>query len=85
MLRIGLKQKNKTEETKMTLASIGFWITTYGNYLSHSKGLNEEQISFLHSLKVGDQLVLWKKDENPVGEKPADLKLKLAFAKKEDR
>lgn len=42
--------------------SIGFWKKSTENFLTHSEGLNEEQIKFLQSLKVGDRLILWNND-----------------------
>ena len=46
---------------------IGLWQKPTGNLLSHGKGLTEEEIKFLQSLKVGDRLIIWdntKRNEN---------------------
>jgi hypothetical protein len=42
---------------------IGFWLKETGNYLSHGKGLDQSQIDLLLSLKVGDRLILWKRNK----------------------
>ncbi len=42
------------------MLNINFWMKDSGNCLSHSKGLNSEQIETLHTLKEGDRLILWK-------------------------
>ena len=43
---------------------IGFWKTKKeGFFVSHNKGLNEEQIAGLQALKVGDKLKLWQNEE----------------------
>ena len=39
---------------------IGFWIKDTGNFMTHAKGLTQEQIDFLKTLKLGDRLILWK-------------------------
>ena len=45
---------------------IGLWPTKRDRFfVSHVKGLNEEQVAFLHSVKVGDKLKLWQNDESP--------------------
>jgi hypothetical protein len=38
---------------------IGLWKNESGNIISHSKGLNKEQIELLQSLKEGDRLIIW--------------------------
>lgn len=38
---------------------IGFWKKESGNIMNHSKGLSEEQVKFLQSLKVGDRLIVY--------------------------
>lgn len=46
---------------------VGLWQKPTGNLLSHGKGLTEEEIKFLQSLKVGDRLIIWdntKRNEN---------------------
>lgn len=53
---------------------IGMWKTEKGSYLSHSKGLTEEQVQYLQNLKIGDRLVLWVNDVRE-GEKGPNLTL----------
>jgi len=51
----------------MSSNRIGLWQKPTGNLLSHGKGLSEEEIKFLQSLKVGDRLIIWdntKRNEN---------------------
>lgn len=38
---------------------ISLWKKPSGNILSHGKGLTKEEIKFLHSLKVGDRIIIW--------------------------
>jgi hypothetical protein len=40
-------------------AGIGLWVNESGNIISHSKGLNKDQIELLQSLKEGDRLIIW--------------------------
>lgn len=43
---------------------VGFWITKKnGFFTSHQTGLNQEQITQLQQLKVGDRLCLWKNED----------------------
>jgi hypothetical protein len=42
--------------------SIGFWEKESGHMFSYGKGLSEEQVKELKSLKVGDRLILFKND-----------------------
>jgi hypothetical protein len=52
---------------KYSKESISFWKTDYGSLKTHNKGLTEQQIEFLKTLKVGDELILFtnqdKKDK----------------------
>lgn len=38
---------------------IGFWKKDTGNYLTAKSGLTQADIDALHSLKVGDRLILY--------------------------
>lgn len=38
---------------------IAFWKKETGNLMSASKGLTEEEIKFLQSLKIGDRLIVY--------------------------
>lgn len=42
---------------------IAFWIKPSKNLLSHGKGLTQDDIKFLQSLKVGDRLIIWDNSE----------------------
>lgn len=56
---------------------LGFWQIKDKKsiFMSHSKGLAADQIAFLHSLQVGDKLVLFTNDVRE-GEHGAHLTLK---------
>lgn len=41
------------------MSNVGFWKKESGNLMNPSKGLTEEQVVFLQSLKVGDRVILW--------------------------
>jgi hypothetical protein len=46
---------------------LAFWRKESGNLMSHGKGLTQEDIDALQSLKPGDRLILWfnsPKDES---------------------
>lgn len=44
------------------MSNVGFWKKDSGNLMNPAKGLTEEQVAFLQSLKAGDRLVLWTND-----------------------
>jgi len=49
------------------MISLGFWKSKYTkDFLSHSKGLTEEQVKQLQELKAGDRLIVYvnKKDSD---------------------
>lgn len=54
---------------------LGLWKTEKGNYISHNKGLTEEQVTYFQNLKVGDRLVVFVNDIRK-GEKSPELTLK---------
>lgn len=55
------------------MTKVGFWKSKQG-FVSHKQGLSEEQVNYLHNLKVGDRLVLFVNDIRE-GEKGADVTL----------
>lgn len=40
-----------------------FWKKESGNYMSHGKGLSQDQVDILKKLKVGDRLIIYTRDE----------------------
>lgn len=48
-----------SEEKKKSYNRVGFYRYRTGNYTSHKRGLTEDQIKYLQSLKVGDRLILY--------------------------
>lgn len=55
---------------------LGFWKSKFtDDYMVPARGLSEEQIKFLRSLKPGDRLILWKNKK--VKETHPDLSLKV--------
>lgn len=62
--------------------NVSFWSKESGNFLSHSKGLNEEQVEYLKKLKVGDRLILWKNDKKK--ETDSNLTMKVFISSKGD-
>lgn len=52
--------------------------------LSHASGLSEEQVEFLHSLKPGDRLVVWKNDFATMENKQPGYNLCKFKTKKKD-
>lgn len=42
---------------------VKFWVTKHGNYMSHNEGLTLAQISFLKSLSIGEQLVIFVNED----------------------
>ncbi len=65
----------------MNFLSVAFWSKDSGNYLSHTKGLTEEQIAELQKLKPGDRLILYKNDRK----KETDSSLSLKVYKPTDK
>lgn len=60
--------------------NVAFWSKESGNLMSHSKGLDAEQIKFLQELRVGDRLVIFfNRDKR--GETSPDYSLKQYAAK----
>ena len=56
--------------------SIGFWKSRKDTlYFSHSRGLTEEQVSFLRSFEPGDIFVLFVNEPNSAKKNRADLSL----------
>jgi hypothetical protein len=45
------------------MSKIALWIKETSNLMSAGKGLTEEEIQFLHSLKPGDRLIVFKNDK----------------------
>lgn len=42
---------------------IGLWrMKNERGYVSHARGLNEEQVKYLQNLKIGDRLVVFEND-----------------------
>lgn len=58
--------------------NINFWKARNGAFLSHNRGLTEEQIRFLNTLKVGDRLVVYMNEPDP-DRNEADLTMKKAL------
>lgn len=59
---------------------VGFWRTKKNRFFcSHQKGLNQEQITQLQALKIGDRLCLWQ-NEDKDGNSP-DFVVKLLIEK----
>lgn len=54
--------------------NIALWEKDSGNALSHSQGLNAEQVEALKALKVGDRLIMFKNTRE--GETQPDFNLK---------
>ena len=55
---------------------IGLWkMKNQKGYISHAKGLTEDQVKYFHNLKIGDRLVIFIHDIRE-GEKSPDLSLK---------
>lgn len=44
------------------MSNVGFWKKESGNLMNPTKGLTEEQVVFLQSLKAGDRLIIWVND-----------------------
>lgn len=58
-------------ETKKREIMVGLWQTgRKGFCVSHKKGLDQEQVDMLRSLKVGDRIKMWISDESPVANRP---------------
>lgn len=58
---------------------IGLWKSSNDKvYVSHAKGLDQEQITYLHNLKVGDRLTLFLNDVRD-GEKGPIFTLKRSL------
>jgi hypothetical protein len=52
-------------ETKQAQLKVGFWKTSKEKFfVSHNKGLNQEQVDLLHRVKVGDRLKLWQNEDS---------------------
>ena len=64
------------------MLTISLWIKDSGNIMSHSGGLNEEQVIALHELKVGDRLICWKQVKDDTHSSDYCLK---KYQKREDR
>lgn len=60
---------------------IGLWKIKSGKgFVSHHKGLNQEQVAFFHNMKVGDRLVLFENDVR-AGENAPQFTLKRSNLK----
>ncbi len=68
-------------DNKKQNRGVGLWSNEHGTIMSHSKGLNKEQIEFLQSLKEGDRIAVWPNSYKEKGIEP-DYNMKL-FVKKQ--
>lgn len=64
---------------KYSKEQIGLWKTEFGSIKTHAKGLTQNQIDLLKSVKVGDLLIIFKNDE---GSK-TDYSLRVILKEKE--
>lgn len=55
--------------------NVALWQKESGNALSHTQGLNAEQIEALKELKVGDRLILFKNKKEGDTQPTFNLKL----------
>ena len=62
---------------------IGMFREENGNLLSHSKGLDMDQITFLQSLKVGDRLIMFRNEVEKPNYPTYTLKKSMPKNKKE--
>ena len=64
------------------MISLGFWKSSYTkDFLSHSKGLTEEQVEQLQKLKPGDRFIIFVNSDKDSDNFP-DCSLKLFTKKK---
>lgn len=61
-------------KTRYSKQGIQFWKTQFGSLKTHNKGLTEDQVKFLQSLKPGDVLIMFMEDKQ--GENTAAGNLK---------
>lgn len=69
-------------DNKSKKVGIGLWKNDRGNMLSHSKGLTQEQVNFLQSLKAGDRMIIWPNSFKEKGHEP-DFNLRMFAEQKE--
>lgn len=68
--------------TNKQIRNVKFWKSERGFYLSHSKGLTQDQLEFLQQLQPGDKLIMFA-EKNEEGREILTMK-KSTMLPKED-
>jgi hypothetical protein len=72
---------NQKMQTKL-IRNVKFWKSERGFYLSHSKGLTQDQIEFLQGLMPGDKLIIFG-EKNEEGREILTMKKSTMLPKEE--